>query len=130
MNDKRKKTLEIYLNELGKNRVQTKELRDANSKLKDSLPMKSLRWITEDYGDGHGWVSLPTLETLDEAPTVSAVKVKGEVPESVKKETESLIDDVISFIPEVDQHFVRWGNCKDVESIVKSCTAPKQYITN
>ncbi len=118
MNSKRRKTLEMIVESFsGKSIVTTAEFNSVVDKLKASgqLPMKTVRWIKKDYRHSHGHIELPSIESLDEAPTVSAKKVKGEVPESVTKETESLIDDVISFIPEVDPHFVRWGNCKDVE---------------
>jgi hypothetical protein len=132
MNSKRRKTLEMIIEALnGKSIVTTAEFNSVVDQLKASgqLPMKTVRWIKKDYRHSHGHIELPSIETLDEAPTVSAKKVKGEVPESVTKETESLIDDVISFIPEVDQHFVRWGNCKDVESIVKSEIFYPTFIT-
>ena len=129
LNPKQQETLRMVVEALdGKTILTRQELHDVIISCEDR-PVKGSRWLYNAFRIEHGRFELPTIEQLSENPIISQKVVKGEVSTAATSEVESMIEDVISFIPEVDANYVRWGNSKDVESIIKSEIFYPTFIT-
>lgn len=69
--------------------------------------------------DAVGFPAIPV-----NSPEISSNSVKGEVID-----TSDEIDSLISFIPNIDDTYVPWGNHRDIEKIVKSKMFYPTFIT-
>jgi len=133
LNSKRIEVVRKFYNELGKEVITRKELYSTRDKLRDELPLVSVRWIEDNHRvtgkSGHYRLPIEILDGVTDSVEISQESVKGKVKPKAEVEVEEIVTNAFNFIPVKDPSYVSWGHHRDIESIVKSKIFYPTFIT-